>query len=85
MIWHVSMISLGHKVNRWGVVLDYNNNFLKAIYVVLIFCYTYVIVIYDGVCVGDMLNIMCGDYISNTHENIANIMSTDCGSAWKRI
>ena len=24
-------------------------------------CYVYVIVIYDGVCVGDMLNIQCGD------------------------
>ena len=27
----------------------------------LILCYVYVIVICDGVCVGDMINILCGD------------------------
>ena len=61
MIWHVSMIGLGCKDNRWGVVLDYNNNFLLAVYVVLILYYIYVIVIYDCVCMGDMLDILCGD------------------------
>ena len=60
MIWCVSIVGLGHKDNRWGVVLDYNNNFLLAIYVKLMLCYVYIIVIYDGVCVGDMLNILCG-------------------------
>ena len=54
MIWRVSMIGLGHKGYRWRVVLGYNN-FLLAIYVVLMKpkvvdkppCYVYVIVIYD--------------------------------------
>ena len=26
LIWRVSMIGLQRKDNRWGVVLDYNNN-----------------------------------------------------------
>ena len=29
MIWRVSMIGLGRKDTRWGIVLDYNNNFYK--------------------------------------------------------
>ena len=61
MIWRVSMRGLGPKDNRWGVVLDYNYNFLLAVYVVLMLYYVYVIVIYDGVCVRDMVNILCGD------------------------
>ena len=71
------MIGLGRKSNRWGVMMGYN-----SFYVVLMLCYVYVIVIYDGVCA-------CGGYvkyavwrpITNTHENMANIMSTGCGSA----
>ena len=59
------MIGLGRKDNRWGVVLDYNN-FLLAIYVMLMVCYVYVIVIYKGVCMGNMLNILRG-YIFLTH------------------
>ena len=55
------MIGLGRKGNRWGVVLDYNDNFLFAIYAVLMLYYVYVIVIYDGVYVRDVLNILCGD------------------------
>ena len=54
------MIGLGHKDKRWGVELDYNNNFSLAVYVVLMLSYIYVIVIYDGVRVRDMFNIMCG-------------------------
>ena len=38
MIWHVSMIGLECKDNRWGLVLDYNDNFLLAIYVMLMLC-----------------------------------------------
>ena len=30
MIWCVSMIGLGRKDNRWGIVLDYNYNFYKV-------------------------------------------------------
>ena len=60
MIWRISMIGLGWKDNRWGVVLGYNNNFFLAVYVVLMLYYVYIIVIYDGVCVRDMLNISCG-------------------------
>ena len=78
------MIDLGHKDNWWVVVLDYNNNFLSVIYVVFMLCYEYIVVIYDAVCVGDMLNILCGNVwrrISNIPENMANIMSAGCGSA----
>ena len=42
----------------------------------------YVIVIYDGMCIRDMVNILCGN-ISNNHENIVNIMSTGGGGAWR--
>ena len=49
------------KDNRWGVVLDYNDNFLLAVYVVVMLYYIYVIIIYDGVGMRDMLNILCGD------------------------
>ena len=55
------MIGLGCKDNRWEVELDYNKSFLLAIYAVLMLCYVYVIVIYTGVCMGDILNILCGD------------------------
>ena len=61
MIWHVSIIDLGHKDNWWGVVLDYNNNFLLAVYVVLMLYYVYIIIIYFTVCIRDMLTILCGD------------------------
>ena len=59
MIWRVGMIGLGCNDDRWGVVLDLNN--LLAVYVVLMLYYLYVIAIYDGVRVRDMLNIQCGD------------------------
>ena len=39
------MVALGCKDNYWGVVLDYNNNFLSAMYVVLMLGYVYVFVI----------------------------------------
>ena len=77
------MIGLGRKGNRWGVVLG-SNNFLLAICIVLMLYNLYVIVIYDGVYVGDMVNILVWRYISNTHENMAN-MSTGCGIAWRWI
>ena len=46
------MISQGQKDNKWGVVFDNNNDFLLAIYVVLMLYYVYVIIVYDCVCVG---------------------------------
>ena len=58
------MISLGSRDNRWEDVFDYNNNFLLVAYVVLMLYYVYVSVIYDGMCVRDMLNILCGDVFS---------------------
>ena len=55
------MISLRRKDHRKEVVLDYNNNSLLAIYVVLMLFYIRIIVIYDGVCMKDMLDILYGD------------------------
>ena len=69
---------------RVAVSISYDDNHYTtatSFYLVLMLCYVYVIVIYDGVCVEDTV----WKLISNTHENMANIMSTDCGSAWKRI
>ena len=45
----------------WVVLFDYNNNLSLDIYVVLMFCYVYVFVKYDYVCVGNILNILCRD------------------------
>ena len=70
------MIGLGRKGNRWEVVLGYNN-FLLAISVVLILCYSNRLW-----CVrGGYVKYTVWRPISNTHENMANIMSTGCGSA----
>ena len=41
--------------------------------------YVYVTVIYDGVCVRDMLNILCGD-VFLTLMKTAKIILTGCGS-----
>ena len=41
-------------------------------------CYVYVIVIYDGV--GGYVKYTVWRPITNTHENMANIMSTGCES-----
>ena len=81
MIWHVSMIGLGQYDNRWGVVLDYNDIFLLAIYVVLMLYYAYIIAIYDGVCVRDMLNILFWDVFLTFMKT----WLTGCGSAWRWI
>ena len=55
------MIYLRRNDNRWVIVLDYNNNFLLAVYVVSMLYNVFIIVIYDGMCVRDMLNILGGD------------------------
>ena len=77
------MISLGRKDNWWGVVMDYNDDFLLAIYVLLMLYYVYIIVIYNDVCVKNLLFVFClytvWRRISNTHENMTNIMATGFG------
>ena len=51
-------------------MLDYKNSFFLAVYVKLMLCYVYVTVMYDGVCVRDMLNILCGDVFLTLMKHI---------------
>ena len=75
LVWDIRII-------RWGVELDYNNNRLLAVYVLLMLYYVYVIVIYDWYLREGYVKYSERRRISNAHENMANIMSTGCGRAW---
>ena len=47
--------------------------FILVVYVVLLIYCVYVIIIYDGMCVRNMLNIQCEVVFSNIHENIGKL------------
>ena len=47
------------------------NKFVLAVYVVLMIYSVYVVVIYDDICMGDTVNILCEVIF---HENMAKVM-----------
>ena len=82
MIWRVNMISLGHKGNRWWVVLGYNIFYsLCCVDVMLRIRYINI----WWYMRGRYVKYTVWRLISNARENMANIVSTGCRIPWRYI
>ena len=73
------MIDLGLKDNWWGIMMGYN-----SFYKLSVLCYIVLHIRYCNISWsvrGGYVRYAVWRPITNTHENMSNIMSTGCGSA----